>query len=394
MVVLTNNDGQVVAVCGIAKRLGLKKFVPYFQAKEQLGAAGAIVRSSNYELYADLSQRMMDTCARFAPEMHIYSIDEAFLFYGAYKPPGQTWYEHARLIRRTVWDEVRLPTGVGVGPTPTLAKAASHAAKRIDGFRGLAVIDGDTVRRHVLSNMLVTDVWGIGKRIGARLNDLGIIDALTLSEQDPRRMRRRFSILVENTVLELNGEVRMSWDEVRSPKKEIFSTRSFGNRITERAELKAALAAHAEIVGAKLRRQASVAGAMMIFASNSPHDKTGFQRKSTHISFTIPTSDTRALLAAISSAMDQLFRSGIPYYRCGVGLLDISPMHRQQFDLFHPTPDDRGLMACMDTINGRYGRNTMHLAAKGFDQKFSMRREFLSPQYTTRWRDIPIIRCE
>jgi len=257
----------------------------------------------------------------------------------------------------------------------------------------LLLINNDISPQEVLMPVDITDVWGIGKRIGARLNDLGIIDALTLSEQDPRRMRKRFSILLENTVLELNGEVRMSWDEVRSPKKEIFSTRSFGNRITERAELKAALAAHAEIVGAKLRRQASVAGAMMIFASNSPHDKTGFQRKSTHISFTIPTSDTRALLAAISSAMDQLFRFGIPYYRCGVGLLDISPMHRQQFDLFHPTPDDRGLMACMDSINGRYGRNTMHLAAKGFDQKFSMRREFLSPQYTTRWRDIPIIRC-
>ena len=309
----------------------------------------------------------MATCARFAPQMHIYSIDECFLYYGGYRPPGQTWQQHARQIRRTLWEEVKLPTGIGVGPTPTLAKAANHAAKRIAGYRGIAVLDTDAVRRSVLAKMSVTDVWGIGRRIGARLNELGIIDALTLSEQDPRRMRKRFSILVENTVRELNGEVRLSWDEVRAAKQEIFSTRSFGKRITEPFELKEAFAAHAEIVGSKLRRQGSVAGAMRVFASNSPHDRSGFEKKSTHIGFTIPTADTRLILAAISSAMGRLYRPGIRYYRCGVGLLDISASNMQQFDLFQSAPDDRGLMACMDPINGRFWRNTLHLAAKGFD---------------------------
>ncbi|WJG07802.1 Y-family DNA polymerase [Aliiglaciecola sp. LCG003] len=395
VVVLTNNDGCICAACGIAKSLGIgKKFVPYFQMKKELKAAGAIVRSSNYELYADLSKRLMDTCARFAPEINVYSIDECFLYYGKNKSaPPQGWQELASSIRKTVWREVRLPIGIGMGETPTLAKAANHASKRIDGFSGIAVIDDDAKRKLILSQMAVTDIWGIGQRLGRRLKVMGIDTALDLANQDPTKIRKDFSILVESTVRELNGEVRHSWDDARAAKKEIYSTRSFGQRITELEQLKFAIASHAEVVAAKLRKQKSLASAMTIFASSSPHDNDGYFSESFFHRFMVPTNDTCNIISAAQAAIPKLFQQGVRYYRCGVGLLDLHREQLFQYDLFNPSKDNPKLMTCMDSINARFGRSTVHVAAKGIEQKFAMRRAFLSPQYTTKWADIPKIIC-
>ncbi|MEP4892445.1 MAG: Y-family DNA polymerase [Aliiglaciecola sp.] len=395
VVVLTNNDGCICAACGIAKKLGVgKKFVPYFQVKNELAKAGVVIRSSNYELYADLSQRMMDTCSRFAPEIHIYSIDECFLHYGKNNTSSSAeWSELARLIRKTVWREVRLPIGVGMGKTPTLAKAANHAAKKLDGFNGVAVIDTEASRKHVLSQMAVTDIWGIGRRLGKRLNFMGINTALDLASQNPTKIRKDFSILVESTVRELNGEVRHNWDDVRAAKKEIFSTRSFGQRITDINQLQFALATHAEIVSAKLRKQKSLTKAMTVFATSSPHDNEGYVSKSYFHQFTVPTNDTRNIIASAIQSIPKLFVKGVRYYKCGVGLMDFHKESLFQYDLFNHSTDNTKLMSCMDSINARFGRSTLHLAAKGFDNKFAMRREFLSPQYTTRWGDIPKIIC-
>ncbi|WP_158769829.1 Y-family DNA polymerase [Paraglaciecola sp. L1A13] len=395
VVVLTNNDGCICAACGIAKRMGVgKKFVPYFQVKKELEAVGAVIRSSNYELYADLSQRMMDTCARFAPDINVYSIDECFLYYGKHaSSPSVGWETLAKKIRQTVWREVRLPICVGVGPTPTLAKVANHAAKNIEGFKGVAVIDKEDMRKAVLSQMHVTDVWGIGKRLGLRLNALGIHTAWELANRDPSQIRKEFSIVVENTVRELNGEVRHSWDTVRAAKKEIYSTRSFGQRITDYQQLRSALASHGETVAIKLRKQKSLAGSMTLFATSSPHDDEGYFRRSYFHHFIAPTSDTRNIIKVVEAAMSQLFKSGVRYYKCGVGLIDLHDQGLVQFDMFNPSNDNPQLMACMDTINAKYGRATVHVAAKGFEQKFAMRRAFLSPQYTTKWSDIPKIIC-
>ena len=396
VVVLTNNDGQICAACGIAKRMGIgKKFVPFFQVKDELEQAGAVIRSSNYELYAALSQRLMDTCSKFAPHTHIYSIDECFLFYGKHSTyiPPEGWVQHATNIRRTVWREVRLPIGVGIAKTPTLAKAANHAAKRIEGYNGIAVIDNEQTRKHILTNMNVTDVWGIGRRIGARLNALGITTALQLANQPPALVRKQFSVLAESTVHELNGRVMLNWDEVRAPKKEIYSSRSFGQRITEFAQLRYALAVHAEIAAAKLRRQGGLANSLTIFATSSPHDSSGYYRKSVFHRFTVPTADSRLIMAACTQAVETIFKEGIRFYRCGVGLLDLSDASSYQLDLFSQTTDSPGLMQLIDSINHKYGRGTVHLAGQGAGHKFTMRREFLSPQFLTRWADLPRLHC-
>ncbi len=394
VVVLTNNDGCICAACGIAKQMGVgKKFVPYFQVKEDLARAGVVIRSSNYELYADMSQRFMDVCTGFAPHSHIYSIDECFLYYGTGYVPSEGWQDHAKTIRRSVWKNVRLPIGVGVGPTPTLAKAANHAAKRIEGYRGVAVIDSEVTRRNILRQMEVTDIWGIGRRLGNRLKDLGIENAWQLSKAPVGLIRKQFSILVESTVLELNGVVKLSWDDVRAPKKEILSTRSFGQRITDKTVLRQAIITHVGIAAQKLRKQNSVAGVLLVFASNSPHDESDFYRRSTTHTFSAYTSDTTVIARIASKLVDQIYREGIYFYKCGVGLMDIANKSQYQQDLFQPSQDSPELMGCIDRINRKYGRGSIHLAGQGFEQKFAMRREFLSPQYTTRLSDLPVISC-
>lgn len=394
VVVLTNNDGCICAACPIAKRAGIgKKFVPYFQVRDMLLKAGAVVRSSNYELYADLSQKMMDTCARFAPAIYIYSIDECFMYYPPNEYLSEDWQHIAKVIRRSLWKEVRLPVGVGMGETPTLAKAASHAAKRIAGFRGVAVIDNHKTRQYILDKMLVTDVWGIGSRIGRKLNAMGIYSALELARQDPTKMRKYFSILVENTVRELNGEIRLTWDSVKSPKKEIFSTRSFGTRVTCIDQLAFSLAAHAETAAAKLRKQGSLAQGVSVFAHSSPHDPEPFYRRSVYINFAVPTQDTRVITAASKQALTRLYKPHVRFYKSGLGLIDLRPANNYQEDLFTPSSDKPELMRCIDSINGRFGRGTARLAATGSVNKFAMKREMLSPQYTTNWHHIPRIKC-
>lgn len=393
VVVLTNNDGCICAACGIAKSLGVgKNFAPYFQMKDQLQRIGAVVRSSNYELYADMSQRFMDVCTRFAPDFHIYSIDECFLRYGSYTPP-EGWSEHGRTIRRTVWRQVRLPIGVGIGSTPTLAKVANHAAKRLPGFRGVAVIDNEGVRQQILKQLEVVDVWGIGRRIAARLRDMGIETAWQLSKTPTGLIRKHFGILVEGTVQELNGIVKLSWDDVKPAKQSIFSTRSFGQRVGDPVILRQAIATHTGIVARKLRKQGSLAGVMVVFAGNSPHDDAPYYKPTLTHSFAACTSDTQIMTTVATRLADLIYREGVQFYRCGVGVLNLVGRQHYQQDLFSPSEDNAALMSCIDQINGRYGRGTIYSAAQGTEQKFAMKRNLLSPQYTTRLSDLPIIRC-
>lgn len=401
VVVLTNNDGCICAACGIAKRLGVgKKFVPYFQVADQLHKAGAIIRSSNYELYADLSQKMMDVCAQFAPEQHIYSIDECFLkfshceqLFAELATKSQTsWFEHARKIRRAVWTQVRLPIGVGVGITPTLAKAANHASKRLPGFRGVAVIANEQQRRNILGQMAVNDVWGIGSRLAKKLNFMGINTALQLANSTPAIMRKSFSVVMERTIRELNGEVCLSWDEVRANKKEIFSTRSFGQRVNSLDELRLALSRHAAIAVEKARKQHSLVKQMVTFASSSPHDDD-YYKQSQLQRFIVPSNDTRYICQAAAQAAERIFYPGVKFYRCGVGLLELIDESSYQFDLFEQSKDNPNLMQCIDQVNQRYGSETLQLAGQGIARPWTMKRQFLSPQYTTRWRDIPKIQC-
>lgn len=392
VVVLTNNDGCICAVCPIARRLGVPKFKPYFQVKSFLDKHGVIVRSSNYELYADLSERMMNVISRYCDNQYIYSIDESFLEFKNYGSLIDDWHKYGHEIRRAIWKETRLPVGVGFGTTPTLAKAANHAAKKLSGFQGVAVIDSNQSSMEILNRMSVTDVWGIGNKLGNKLNLLGINTAAELAQQSARNMRKQFNVIVERTINELNGLVCLSWDEVKAPKQEIFSTRSFGQRITNYESLLYALITHGVIVGKKLRQQGSLVKRLMIFAASSPHDNL-YYKKSIIYDFPAATDNNSQIASAINSVLKVIFQPGIYFYRCGVGAVSLESQKYQQQDFFLRSQPNPSLMDCFDKINMRYGQGTMTLASEGRAEKWQMRRDFLSPQYTTNWSHIPLIRC-
>jgi len=392
VVVLTNNDGCICAVCPIARRLGIPKFKPYFQIKSFLDKHNVVVRSSNYELYADLSDRMMNVIGRFCDNQYIYSIDESFLFFDNYQSYVKDWHEYGHQIRKAVWKETRLPVGVGFGVTSTLSKAANHAAKKLSGYNGVAVINNKNNRLAVLNRMSVSDVWGIGGNISQRLKQQGINTATQLANESPKHIRKQFSVVTERTVNELNGVSCLSWDSVRSPKKEVFSTRSFGQRITDITILRFALVTHASIVARKIRRQSSRVKKLMIFASSSPHDNL-YYKQAIIYPFTVATNSTCDLANAVDCVLHSIFSQGVRFYRCGVGAIELENDAFIQPDLFMPTQDNPKLMQCLDKINYRYGDGTLKVASEGHNEKWQMSRGFLSPQYTSQWRDIPKIQC-
>ncbi|GIU53984.1 Y-family DNA polymerase [Shewanella sp. KT0246] len=391
IVVLSNNDGCIVAANRQAKALGIGKFGPFFEVKDLCQKLGVIALSSNYELYGSLSNSMMEVIGRFAPEQHIYSIDESFLSFKQSYPAIPCLLTHAAHIRRAVWKETRLPVCVGIGETLTLAKVANHAAKKLNGYNGVCYINSAQQRHNILASMQVTDVWGIGSRIGKKLQQMGIHNALALSKLQPRLVRKSFSIEIERTVRELNGEQCKGWDSARADKQQIFSTRSVGERITDKESLLQALSKHAAIAAAKARKQGSAASSLLIFAKNSPYDEqpNGFKY---HYRCASPTNDSCELIGHATRIGSQLFNPNTRYYKIGIGLLDLSPVQHLQGDLFTP-PKDPALMQVCDNLNQRYGTDSMFVAAQGISGKWHMRRDLLTPQYTTCWQDIPQVSC-
>ncbi|MDV5169109.1 Y-family DNA polymerase [Photobacterium rosenbergii] len=392
VVVLSNNDGCIVATNRQAREAGVQKFKAYFEMRGLCEAKGVIACSSNYELYGDLSAKMMEVIGRFAPEQHIYSIDESFLAFKRCEKSIPDLAFHGQKLRRAVWRECRLPVCIGISSTLTLAKVANHAAKKIQGYQGVCIIDSPQQRHQILSQLKTSDVWGIGSRISKRLEYMGINTALQLAQLKPGLARKSFNVEVERTVRELNGEPCKGWDEVRADKKQIFSTRSVGERITCPDNLRQALCKHAAIAAEKLRRQQSLVKVMMVFASNSPYDERpqGFKQV---YRFAYPTDDTTVITKAVTAQLNSLFTEGVRYYKIGVGFIDLVSGKHAQGDLFDESPSNPALMGVFDSLNKKYGNGSVFLAAQGINPKWSMKRELLSPQYTTKWRDLPKIRC-
>ncbi|WP_143169461.1 DUF4113 domain-containing protein, partial [Vibrio quintilis] len=296
------------------------------------------------------------------------------------------------LIRQSVWKECRLPVGVGIGPTLTLAKAANYAAKHIAGYGGVCVLDQEEERVRVLSQMAVAEVWGIGRRLSRRLAGMGVRTALELAQQPPGVIKANFNVVTVRTVRELNGQPCIGWETARADKQQIFSTRSVGQRITDMTGLTQALSKHAGIASRKARHQGSLCRVMMCFAASSPYDHYPVSKRVAH-RFTYPTADVHQLTRAAGQMVPALFQPQVRYYKIGVGLIDLIDDQYEQFDLLNPSPNNISLMKVYDEVNTRYGNDTLFLAAQGIEQKWQMRRAFLTPQYSTRWRDLPEVRA-
>lgn len=394
MIVLSNNDGTVVAANRQAKACGVEKFQPFFEVRELCDQRGVIAVSSNYELYADLSMKLMQVLSRFAPEQMVYSCDESFLKFDRCHHAIDDWHEYMNKIRQTAWKLCRLPISIGLGTTLTLAKAASFAAKKLQGYNGICVLDTAEKCDLVLRQMPVSEVWGIGRRLTEHLKHMGITTAFQLARKPPALMRKAFNVEVERVVRELNGERCKVWDSVRADKQQIFSTRSAGQRITDQESLRQALCTHAGIASRKARQQGSLCKVMMAFAANSPFDsEASFAAKAIH-RFSFPTADVTQLSSVASQLADQLFKEDVRFYKFGIGLLDLVDGRHEQADLFNPSPNDRALMAVFDGLNSKYGTDTVFIAGQGIKTKWEMRRERLTPQYTTNWHDLPLISCQ
>ncbi|ANJ66588.1 hypothetical protein A9404_03615 [Halothiobacillus diazotrophicus] len=397
VVVLSNNDGCVIARSNEAKALGIPMGAPYFQVKAQLAQAGAAVFSSNYTLYGDLSRRVMQTLAQFSPDIEVYSIDECFLGLTGFADRDLT--DYAQTIRRTVGQWTGIPISIGIAHSKTLSKLANHFAKKnphlTDGVCDLRAPDR---LERVLGVTEVGDVWGIGRRLSRRLQAEGIATARQLRDAPPELIRRRYSLSVERVVRELRGESCIAVEELAPPRQQIIASRSFGRRQTAFTAIREAVSSHVSRAAETLRQEGSITGAITVFLNTSPFEDTGATPY--YNSFTVnlhqATDDTAQLLRCAHAALKQIYRPGLRYQKCGVILFDLGPLQGSQGSLFSTqTADDRtrrqALMTAIDRINLKMGRRQVRFAAEGFEHRWQMQQSRRTPSYTTRWDQLPVV---
>jgi DNA polymerase V len=405
VVVLSNNDGCAIARSNEAKALGIRMGAPWFECRQLAEEHGVVALSANFVLYGDMSDRMMSVAAGLGPGQEIYSIDESFIDLAGV--PGDLTLR-ANRVRERVLQWTGIPTGIGIARTKTLAKLANYIAKsadrkpgsypaelaRVCNLAALPASDMDTV----LQTTAVNEVWGVGRRVAEQLNEGGIFSVLDLVRIDPATVRRRWSVVLERTVRELQGQPCIALDEQPSPKKEIAFTRSFGGTVTELVDLVAAVTRFASGAAVKLRAQNSKAGQLQVFAHTSPFRPGPKYSRSLIMPLRRPTDDSVALVNAAVKGIQSIYRPGFNFSKAGVMLLDLQDGSIKQRELdLEQEPSARGqLMGALDKLNDRYGRGTVTMASagtRGPQREFEMKRNLLTPQYTTCWQDLPVAKA-
>lgn len=399
IVVLSNNNGCVVARSAEVKALGIPMGVPWFKIQAEAKRYGIVAFSSNYSLYADLSNRVVEVLSQFSPNVEVYSIDESFLELSGFERVGFT--PHGIEIRQRVADWLGLAVCVGIGVTKTLAKLANHCAKKqlagMDGVCDFTTMDMESLT-HLFERIDVGEVWGVGRKISMRLAEMKIQTVRQLRDADAETIRSRFSVVLERTVRELRGVSCLNLEEVAPARQQIMSSRSFGQLVYDRAELEEAVATYISRAAEKLRGQDSIAGAIQVYIRTNIFKPEAPQyQKSVTVPLPEATADSRILTAWGLRVLRRIYRPGYGYHKAGITLTDIVPRANQQFSLLVPaglvSARSETLMDAMDSINKRYGRGTLKLAAEGIDNNWRMRRGNLSPRYTTAWDEIAKVRA-
>ncbi|MDD5089369.1 MAG: Y-family DNA polymerase [Candidatus Wallbacteria bacterium] len=388
VVILSNNDGCIVSRSNEAKRAGISMGVPVYQCHELIRRMGVRVLSSNYALYGDMSDRVMETLRTLAPEVEVYSIDEAFLPLDGMKLKDLAAF--GERIRRIVRQWTGIPVTVGVASTRTLAKIACARAKNTSG---VLVVEDGSMTAEILAATPVEEVWGIGDRSGLKLRKAGMETALDLRNGQDNLIRKVLHVTGLRTAYELRG--KSSIESIRiADKKAIMCSRSFGRPVEEKNELREGLAYHATRACEKLRRQGAAAGLVTVFI-----DTGRFRGKvysaSTTVTLTEPDFDTAVIIRAAGEGLERIFRSGFLYLKSGVLLSGIVGLDQVQQNLFTPgrgAEKKRNLYKAVDLINSRFGRDSLRPAATGLSRKWAMKRKMCSPRYTTVWGEIPLIR--
>ncbi|WP_373392774.1 Y-family DNA polymerase [Raoultella ornithinolytica] len=395
VVVLSNNDGCVIARSAEAKPF-VKMGEPYFKQKDVFRRNGVICFSSNYELYADMSNRVMTTLEELSPRCEIYSIDEAFCdLTGVRNCRNLT--DFGREIRETVSRRTHLTVGVGIAQTKTLAKLANHAAKQWQRQTG-GVVDLSNIekQRKLMGALPVDEVWGVGRRISKKLEAMGIKTVLQLADTDIRFIRKHFNVVLERTVRELRGEPCLGLEEFAPVKQEIVCSRSFGGRITEYHEMRQAICTYASRAAEKLRGEHQYCRFISAFVKTSPFAlNEPYYGNSASVKLLTPTQDSRDIIAAATRCLDAIWKDGHRYQKAGVMLGDFYSQGVAQLNLFDdnaPRQNSEKLMEVLDHLNAKNGRGALYFAGQGIQTAWQMKREMLSPRYTTRYSDLLKVR--
>lgn len=391
VVVLSNNDGCVIARSNEAKALGIRMGAPAFQETEFLRKNGVQVFSSNYALYGDLSRRVMDVVAQLEPEVEIYSIDEAFVALPA--ASVRNLVDYGRRIRNSVGRWTGIPVSVGIGPTKTLAKIANRFAKKETAAGGVFVLDPADIDCR-LASVPVGKVWGIGRRYAAKLERCGVLTALDLKNCNDAWVRRHLTIQGLRLVKELRGEPCLELIEFEPPRQSVTCSRSFGRLVCSLIDLKEAVATYTGVAAAKLRSRNSRASRIHVFLETNrfrPDQRQYSVCRS--LTLPIPAAATSELTRQALRCLADGYKSGYAYKKAGVILTGLVADTCFQQNLFAPIDGktDR-LMAAMDRINGKWGRDTLQCATAGVDKDWRNRQNHISPAYTTRWKDLPVVR--
>ena len=388
VVVLSNNDGCAISRSNEAKALGIKMGTPWFKFKEFAKQENVTALSSNYTLYLDMSHRVMTLLSKFSPDQEVYSIDESFLDLTSFK--SKDLIQYSQQIKTKIKQWTGLPVSIGIGSTKTLSKLANHIAKKNSSFKGvcnLNVMDKDTLETW-MSHIPVNEVWGVGRSLALKLNQLGIISVLDLKLADPDYIRQQFSIVLEKTVRELNGVICMELKDIAEPNKEIMVSRSFGRRVKDKQELIEAVTAYTSRAAERMRKQESVATSLYIYIRTSPHDDKKQYANGINIPLFQPTDDSMALTNAALLGLDYIYREGFDYQKAGVTLCNLTSKDKMQGNLFNDTIA-HSRMKIMDTINQRW-KGKLKLGSEGMRKEWEMKAQFKSRNYTTDWDQLMI----
>ncbi|NEH20722.1 translesion error-prone DNA polymerase V subunit UmuC (plasmid) [Pantoea agglomerans] len=391
VLVLSNNDGCVIARSAEAKALAIPMGAPYFKLRDDIRRHRIHVFSSNYALYADMSSRVMTTLEQMAPCVEVYSIDEAFLDLTGVRN-CMVLENFGREVRETIKRNTHLTVGVGIAQTKTLAKLANHAAKKWKQTGGVVDLSNIDRQRKLMALVPVEDIWGVGGRISKKLNAMGITTAKDLAEQSTWIIRKHFNVVLERTVRELRGESCLALEEFAPTKQQIVCSRSFGSRITEYTDMRQAVCAFAERAAEKLRKERQYCRQIAVFIRTSPHaDGEVFYGNQATGKLLTPSNDTRDIIRVAMDALDRIWVDGHRYMKAGVMLGDFFSQGVAQlslFDEYRPQANSEALMRVVDGLN-QSGKASLFFAGQGIQKTWSMKRDMLSPAYTTRVSDLP-----
>lgn len=393
VIILSNNDGAVISRSNEAKALGIQMGEPFFKIKAFCRQHKVHVFSSNYTLYRDFSQRISSTLEESWDKVEIYSIDEAFLDLS--EMPAHMHESFCLALQKKILKYTGIPTSIGLGQTKTLAKIANYLCKK-----ELKIpIFNISEHLHWLKRINVGEVWGIGRQWHKKLVQQGIYTAHDLASMNPHLLRTQFNVVVMRTAMELQG-ISCSNHEEAGPKKTLLSSRSFGVMQTAFEPIAQAVSAHCANVYEKLRQQDSLTKSIYVFVkTNCFREDLAQYNQSAAISLVSPTDDLRLITYHAKKCLEKIYKHGFQYKKVGVCLEELSCKNHQQLDIFHQASEasqekTEQLMHLFDSINQKFGRHTIKLAAEGYSKEWAMKSGLKSPSYTTQWSELPVVRMD